>query len=71
MTINKAKSSDYNTVNTKGIISYIKKYEYVIHTKLNNFTDEELSRKDRTQLKQIASELETIKKRVEYLNGEY
>ena len=72
MTIHKAKSSDYNTIRSDCIASYIKDYAYTIHTKINNISDDELAEKDRTELKQIAAELETVKKRIEYMTeGRY
>ena len=72
MKINKVKSSDYDTVKRDCIARYIKDYAYVIYTKLDNISDDTLAEKDRTELKQIAAELETVKKRIEYMTeGRY
>jgi hypothetical protein len=67
MKINKVKSSDYDTVKSDCIARYIKDYAYVIYTKLDNISDDTLAEKDRTELKQMVAELETVKKRVEYI----
>lgn len=69
MTIKKAKSSEYNTVNNKALADYIKDYSSDITQLLAN---DKLESCDRTQLKAIASELETVKKRLKYaLHGKY
>ena len=72
MTINKVKSSSYDTVKTEYIVNdYIKQHANSITDTVNNNMDK-LKGKDRTQLKQIAAELETVQKRLLYmLNGQY
>ena len=72
MTIHKAKSSDYNTVNTENIMEYIREYSYVINRKISNMASSDGHIYNRTVLKQIAAELETVKKRIEYMTeGRY
>lgn len=70
MTIHKAKVSNYNDVNTNSIISYIDDYATDIFNEVkNHMTD---TNYDRTQLKAIVTELETVKKRLDYiLHGKY
>ena len=63
MKINKAKASDYNTVRTDCIVDYIKEYSRYINADLENYT-ERLNNANRTQLKEIAAELETVCKRL-------
>lgn len=69
MTIREAKASNYNTVKTPCIVSYIEEYLQ----KINDLTTKnDLTKKDRTQLKTIAAELETVAKRLDYIcNGRY
>ena len=69
MTINKVKSSSYDTVSPKYIVEYIYQYSNEINDILTSGENikTELSNNNKTQLKAIASELETIKKRLDYL----
>lgn len=72
MKISKGKSNNYNDVNTDSLVRYIKEYSYIIYTKLDNISDDTLAKKNRTELKQIAADLETAEKRLDYLiDGEY
>ena len=66
----KAKSSSYNSVNTDSIVGYIDDYATDIFNMVKN--DMTKTDYDRTQLKAIAAELETVKKRLDYiLYGRY
>ena len=73
MTIKKAKSSEYNKVNNKALANYIKDYSIDINQMVNHsLMPDKLESCDRAQLKAIASELETVKKRLKYvLYGKY
>lgn len=80
MKIHKTKTGSYNSVDTEYIASYIQTYAYAIDKKVNNAIDENgkilpnkrLMKANRTQLKSIAAELETICKRLNYIiDGEY
>lgn len=80
MKINKAKASEYDTVGSEWIANYIQEYAYKIFYMVNNVTDENgsiqanerLINSDRSQLKAIASELETVLKRLNWvLEGKY
>lgn len=71
MKINKAKASNYDRVMTKCIVDYIVDYARKSKTIIDDNNDK-LRTCDRTQLKAIASELETICKRLDYiLEGRY
>lgn len=70
MKIQKRKSSEYNTVNTAAICRYIKEYSGKIESMIQNET--QLENVNRTTLKAVAAELETVLKRLEYsMNGKY
>ena len=75
MVIHEAKASGYNSVNTESIIRYITEYNLKNMDIINNATNgngKQMVECDRTQLKAIAAELETVNKRLEYiLNGRY
>lgn len=75
MTIHKASASNYDKVRTESIVDYIQRYTMQIQDDINNGTcgnGKQLSDCDRTQLKAIAAELETVKKRLDYiLYGRY
>ena len=82
MTIHKAKSSSYDTVGTDHIYEYIREYANKIMQEVepeedhtgNSYKElsEKFSKADRTQLKAIAAELETVCKRLDYmLHGIY
>ena len=70
MTIYKASASNYDKVHTESIVDYIQRYTMQIQDDINNGTcgnGKQLSDCDRTQLKTIAAELETVKKRLDYI----
>lgn len=70
MTIQKRKSSAYDSVNTAAICRYIKEYSGKIEKLIQD--EALLENVNRTALKQCAAELETIVKRLEYgMNGTY
>ena len=74
MTIHKAKASDYLSVNVEGVTRYIQEYAQTINDYVNGICGEgeELAEKNKTQLNTIAAELETVKKRLDYiLYGKY
>lgn len=71
MKINKASASGYNSVDNKNLVRYISEYAAHIYG-LVYAKNSELENKNRTELKAIAAELETVQKRLEYiLNGRY
>ncbi|HZK45976.1 MAG TPA: hypothetical protein VFD34_07080, partial [Clostridia bacterium] len=71
MKINKAGASGYNTVDNKNLVRYISEYTAHIYGIVYS-KNGELEGKNRTELKAIAAELETVKKRLEWLvNGRY
>lgn len=70
MKIQKRKSSEYNTVNTAAICRYIQEYSGKIESMIQN--EAQLENVNRTTLKAVAAELETVLKRLEYsMNGKY
>lgn len=82
MTIHKAKSSAYDSVTNNGIYHYIRQYANQIIKEVEPAEDgsgndykakqSQFDRANRTQLKAIAAELETIVKRLDYtLHGRY
>lgn len=82
MEIHKAKSSSYNSVDSKSIYDYIRLYANDIYNAVEPKEDDTgnaykamqecFLNCDRTQLKAIAAELETVKKRFDYiLHGRY
>lgn len=71
MTIKKVSASGYNSVDNKNLVHYISEYTAhiygIVYTK-----NGDLESKNRTELKAIAAELETVQKRLEYmLYGRY
>ena len=71
MKIHKASASGYNAVNNKNLVRYISEYTAHIYGIVYS-KNGELEDKNKTELKAIASELETVKKRLEWLvNGRY
>ncbi len=71
MTIHKAKASAYDSVNNENLVRYISEHAAHIYGLVYS-KNGELEDKNRTQLKAIAAELETVKKRLEWLvNGRY
>lgn len=69
MRIHKAKASNYNTVSTEAIADYICEYNKEITELLNN--DSEYVDMNRTTLKSIAAELETVIKQLKATRGIY
>ena len=71
MKINNASASVYNSVDNKNLVRYISEYTAHIYGIVYS-KNGELEDKNRTELKAIAAELETVKKRLEWLvNGRY
>lgn len=71
MTIKKVSASGYNSVDNKNLVRYISEYTAHIYG-LVYTKNSELENKNRTELKAIAAELETVQKRLEYiLHGRY
>ena len=82
MKINKASTTGYNTVTPECIYDYIRKYTNEIYKEIEPPEDEtgnaykeklaKFAQCNKTTLKQIAAELETITKRLNYmLYGRY
>lgn len=72
MTINKVSSREYATVNPDAVERYIRDYLVEIHELVNNDKHKRLRDCNKAQLNQIAAELETVKKRLDYIvNGRY
>lgn len=71
MKIQPVKSNTYDTVNVANIVRYITEYsDWIQKTVAEN--PDELLQKSRTSLKVVAAELETVKKRLDYLvNNHY
>lgn len=69
MRINKARASEYNTVDNKNLVRYISEYAAHIYGMVYS-KNGELEDKNRTELKAIAAELETVQKRLEWLLNE-
>lgn len=77
MTIHKAKSSAYDSVSNDGIYHYIRQYANKIYSEVEPIEDgtgnsykskrEQFEQCNRTQLKAIAAELETVCKRLDYI----
>lgn len=65
----KAKSSDYNCVNTESLIRYIADYNKEINELLQD--NSSMLNTDRATLKSIAAELETAVKRLKAGRGIY
>jgi hypothetical protein len=82
MTIHKANSSYYNSVTPGNIYDYIREYASAIYHETEPAEDktgnaykakrEQFSNCNKTQLKAIAAELETVQKRLAWiLHGQY
>lgn len=78
MKINKAETNSYNSVTPRRIVDYIQRYAADINATVNPDKADnsamitKLSNCNKTQLKAIAAELETVQKRLEYiLHGRY
>ena len=71
MKIHEASSSNYNTVDNANIYRYILEYSNYINNTVNT-CKERLVSVNRSHLKQIAADLETVQKRLKYLTeGKY
>jgi len=71
MTIHKAKASAYDNVNNKNLVRYISEHAAHIYGIVYS-KNSDLVSKNRAQLKAIAAELETVRKRLDYmLYGRY
>lgn len=72
MTIHKAKASEYSTVKAKYVADYIIQYSKDILQLVTSCCGAPLESRNKSQLNQIAAELETVKKRLDYIvNGIY
>ena len=78
MKINTAKTSSYDSVTPRWIVDYIQTYAADINATVNpdkadnSAIRTRLSNCNKTQLKAIAAELETVQKRLAYiLHGQY
>lgn len=77
MNVNKAKASAYDNVNSGSLYDYIRQYTNKIYKEVEPIEDgtgnsykqkrEQFEKANRTQLKAIAAELETIVKRLDYM----
>jgi hypothetical protein len=73
MTINKAKTSSYDSVTPRWIVDYIQRYAADINATVNpdkadnSAITTRLSNCNKTQLKAIAAELETVQKRLAWI----
>lgn len=72
MTIHKAKANEYSTVKADSVERYIISYYNEIGNLIHNDKHKRLKDCNKTQLNAIAAELETVKKRLEWIiNGRY
>lgn len=72
MTIHKAKASEYSTVKAKYVSDYIIQYSKDILELVTSCCGAPLESRNKSQLNQIAAELETVKKRLEWIiEGRY
>lgn len=72
MTIHKASAREYSTVKADSVENYIISYYNAIGELIHNNKNKRLRDCNKTQLNQIAAELETIKKRLEWIiEGRY
>lgn len=67
MNIKKVSSKSYSSVTAENVERYIKEHNGAVNEIITQTSIEELARKNKTSLNAIAAELETIKKRLEYL----
>lgn len=67
MTIHRAKASEYSTVKADGVENYIISYYNEIGNLIHNDKHKRLRDCNKSQLNQIAAELETVKKRLEWI----
>lgn len=72
MTIHKASARDYSTVKADNVENYIISYYNEIGELIHNDKHKRLRDCNKAQLNQIAAELETVKKRLDYIiDGRY
>lgn len=72
MIIHKARAREYSTVNDDSVEYYIISYYNAIGELIHNDKHLRLRDCNKTQLNQIAAELETVKKRFDYIiDGRY
>lgn len=72
MTINKVSPKEYSTVKADSVENYIISWYNEIGELIHNDKHKRLRDCNKTQLNQIAAELETVKKRLDYIvNGRY
>lgn len=72
MTIHKASARDYSTVKADSVEDYIISYYNAIGELIYNDKHKRLRDCNKAQLNQIAAELETVKKRLEWIiEGKY
>ena len=67
MTIKPYKSSNFDSMTSEGIARDIKHHAFMLNSWLEEVETIDLAKKDRTQLKAIASELYTIEKRLNWI----
>ena len=72
MIIHKAKASEYSTIKADSVENYIINYYNEIGNLIHNDKHKRLIDCNKAQLNQIAAELETVKKRLEWIiDGRY
>ena len=72
MTIRKVSSREYSTVKAKYVADYIIRYSKDILELVTSCCGAPLESRNKAQLNQIAAELETVKKRLEWIiEGKY
>ena len=72
MTIHKASAREYSTVKAESVEDYIISYYNEIGNLIHNDKHKRLKDCNKAQLNQIAAELETVKKRLEWIiEGRY
>ena len=72
MTINKVSAREYSTVKADSVENYIISWYNEIGELIHNDKHKCLKDCNKAQLNQIAAELETVKKRLDYIvNGRY
>lgn len=67
MKIKRVNPNSYSTVSAENVVRYIRKHNDTVNGIITQASIEELAKKNKTSLNAIAAELETIKKRLEYL----
>lgn len=72
MTIRKASAREYSTVKADSVENYIIKYYNEIGHLIHNDKHKRLRDYNKAQLNQVAAELETVKKRLDWIiEGRY